>query len=183
MPAKKQITKDMILHSALQLLKKSGMEAVNIKALAKELHCSTQPVYLSFKSMDELRNELIPVAVKEFEDMIKKQNKDGQIRLYGMEYIYFAKKEPNLFCFLFMRPNAFAEMKRMLLPIIEQSISELMETYRISHEEADILHDHLWMHTHGIASMIATDYCDWDLEKAERMVAECKTAFTEKFEA
>lgn len=29
MPAKKQITRDMILHSALQLLKKSGMEAVN----------------------------------------------------------------------------------------------------------------------------------------------------------
>ena len=37
------------------------MEAVNIKALAKELHCSTQPVYLSFASMDELREELIPI--------------------------------------------------------------------------------------------------------------------------
>lgn len=182
MPARKQITRDMILHSALQLLKKSGMEAVNIKALAKELHCSTQPVYLSFKSMDELRNELIPVAVKEFEDAIKKQSTDGHIRLYGMEYIYFAKKEPKLFCFLFMRPNAFEEMKRMLIPMIEQSISELMKTYGISHEEADALHDHLWMHTHGIASMIATDYCDWDLEKAERMVGECKAAFTEKFE-
>lgn len=47
----------MILHSALQLLKKSGMEAVNIKALAKELHCSTQPVYLSFASMGELREK------------------------------------------------------------------------------------------------------------------------------
>lgn len=45
----------------MQLLKKSGMEAVNIKALAKELHCSTQPVYLSFASMDELREELIPI--------------------------------------------------------------------------------------------------------------------------
>lgn len=33
------------------------MEAVNIKALAKELHCSTQPVYLSFASMDELREK------------------------------------------------------------------------------------------------------------------------------
>ena len=45
----------------MQLLKKSGMEAVNIKALAKELHCSTQPVYLSFASMGELREELIPI--------------------------------------------------------------------------------------------------------------------------
>lgn len=182
MPAKKQITKEMILQSALNLLKQNGMESVNIKALAKELNCSTQPVYLSFKSMDELRSELVPLAVKEFENTIKEQNKDGQIRLYDMEYIHFAKKEPKLFCFLFMRPNAFSEMKQMLLPVIENSISELMNTYKISHEEADFLHDHLWMHTHGIASMIATDFCDWNLEKVERMLTECRIAFTTKYE-
>lgn len=182
MPAKKQITKDMILTSALKLLKQSGLEAVNIKALASNLNCSTQPVYLSFRSMDELRTELIPFAVKEFEDYLKAQSKDGQARLYDMEYISFARQEPKLFCFLFMRPNAFAEMKRVLLPIIEESISILMETYGISHEEADFLHDQLWMHAHGIASMIATDFCDWNMEKAEKMLAESKKAFTWKYE-
>ena len=182
MPAKKQITKDMILQSALKLLRQRGMESVNIKALAQDLNCSTQPVYLSFKSMDELRDELIPLAVNEFKNAIATQSKDGQIRLYDMGYIYFAKNEPKLFCFLFMRPNAFSEMKRMLLPIIENSISELMNIYKIDHEEADFLHDHLWMHTHGIASMIATSFCDWNLEKAERMLTECKIAFTEKYE-
>lgn len=182
MPAKKQITKEMILQSALKLLKQSGLESVNIKALAKDLNCSTQPVYLSFKSMDELREELIPLAIEEFKNNIKTQSKDGQIRLYNMEYIHFAKKEPKLFCFLFMRPNAFSEMKQMLLPVIENSISELMNTYKISHEEADFLHDHLWMHTHGIASMIATDFCDWNLEKVERMLTECRIAFTTKYE-
>lgn len=52
MPAKKQITKDMILDAALTILKQDGMQAVNIKALAKTLNCSTQPVYLSFKGID-----------------------------------------------------------------------------------------------------------------------------------
>lgn len=182
MPAKKQITKEMILHVALKLLKKRGFEAVNIKELAKELKCSTQPVYLSFSGMDELRSALIPLAVKEFEDIMKKDSKQGVIRLYDMEYIYFAKKEPKLFCFLFMRTNAFAEIKRILFPIIEQSITDFMNTYHISHEEADYLHDQLWMHAHGIASMIATDFCDWDMEKVNHMIEECKTAFTEKYE-
>ena len=90
--------------------------------------------------------------------------------------------EPKLFCFLFMCSNAFYEMKRMLLPIIDRSIKELMENYKISYEEADCLHDHLWMHTHGIAAMIATDFCDWDLEKAGRMVKESIKAFTRKYE-
>lgn len=182
MPAKKQITRDMILNAALKILKKDGFEAVNIKGLAKKLKCSTQPVYLSFTGMDQLRSELIPLAVKEFKDIMRKKGKNDRIRLYDIEYIYFAKNEPKLFCFLFMRANAFEEIKRTLLPVIEQSVTELMDTYHISHEEADYLHDHLWMYAHGIASMIATDFCDWDMLKVNRMLEECKTAFTEKYE-
>ncbi len=182
MPARKQITKEMILSAALTLLKERGFEAVTIKELAKELKCSTQPVYLSFTGMDELRRELIPLAVKEFEEWMKHDSKDGMVRLYELEYIHFAKKEPNLFCFLFMRANAFSEIKRILLPIIEQSIVELMDTYKISHEEADFLHDNLWMHAHGIAAMISTEFCDWDMEKVSYMLKECRNAFVKKYE-
>lgn len=181
MPAKKQITKDMILQAALKLLRTKGFDAVNVKALARELRCSTQPVYLSFASMDELRHELIPLAVSEFADALSSRSSDGKVRLYGSEYLLFAEKEPRLFCFLLMRPNAFAEMKRMLSPIIDRSVSELMEAYNISMDEADLLHDHLWMHAHGIASMIATDFCDWDLDKARRMLEECTAVFTAKY--
>ena len=182
MPARKQITKDMILDAALTILKQDGMQAINIKALAKTLNCSTQPVYLAFKGMDELRAELIPLAVKEFEETITAQSTDRCVWLYGMEYVLFAKNEPNLFCFLFMRSNAFSEMKRILLPMIERSITELMQTCHISHKQADLLHDHLWMHTHGIASMIATNFCDWDLQKVNRMLTECQNAFMQKYE-
>ena len=182
MPAKKQVTKDMILSAALKLLKEQSYEAVNIKQLAKELGCSTQQIYLSFSGMRELRNELVPLAVLEFESRMK-SDEDGVIRLYDMPYIYFAKNEPHLFCFLFMRANAFSEIKRILLPIIDKSVGELMETYQISHEEADLLHDHLWMHAHGIAAMVATKFCDWDMEKVQKMLSECKHTFTEKYEA
>lgn len=182
MPAKKLITKEKILQAALKLLKEEGYEAVNIKRLASELTCSTQPVYLSFTGMDQLREELVPLAVKELEEALKENRKEGVVHLYGREYILFAKKEQKLFCFLFMRANAFEEIKKMISPMIEEAISELMEAYRISHEEADVLHDHLWMHAHGIASMIAADFCDWDMEKACRMLEECKAVFTKKYE-
>lgn len=183
MPARKQITRDMILNAALKLLKGQGFEAVNIKELAKELNCSTQPIYLSFTGMDDLRSALIPMAVSEFESIMKSNGSDGKIRLYGMEYIDFAKREPKLFCFLFMRANAFSEIKRILLPIIEESVEELMNTYHISHEEADYLHDQMWMHAHGIAAMTATRFCDWDTEKVKYMLTECKAAYTGKYEA
>lgn len=182
MPAKKQIIRENILKAALKILKEQGFEAVNIKTLAWELKCSTQPVYLSFTGMEELRAALIPMAVKEFEDIMKGYGRNDMICLYGIEYINFAKNEPKLFNFLFMRANAFSEIKRTLLPIIELSVNELMDTYHINHEEADYLHDNLWMHAHGIASMIATDFCDWDMDKVGCMLAECKAAFTGKYE-
>lgn len=182
MPAKKLITKEMILGAALKLLEQKGFEAVTVKSLAAELGCSTQPVYLSFSGMEELRKELIPISVTEFEKIMRAESKKDRICLYGMEYIQLAKREPHLFRFLFMRSHAYEETKRMLYPSIETSIEELMHTYRISHEEADRLHDHLWMHTHGIAAMIATDFCDWNLEKVEEMLEVCKAAFTEKYE-
>lgn len=183
MPAKKQITKEMILAAALELLMEQGYDAVNIKQLSKKLGCSTQPVYLSFSGMEELRRELLPLAVREFEACMKANSEDNGICLYDISYIHFAMEEPRLFCFLFMRANAFSEIKQALLPVIEQSIRQLMATYHITHEEADILHDQLWMHAHGIASMIATSFCDWNMKKASRMLADCKRAFTEKYEA
>ncbi len=182
MPAKKQVTKEMILSAAFKLLKEQGYESVNIKKLAEVLGCSTQPVYLSFSGMEELKSELVPLAVEEFINQIKSEE-DGKIRLYDMPYIYFAKNEPYLFSFLFMRENAFSQIKRILLPIIDKSVKELMAIYHIEYDEADLLHDGLWMHTHGIASMVATSFCDWNMEKVKKMLTDCKRAFIKKYEA
>lgn len=181
MPAKKQVPKEKILTAALELLKAQGYEAVNIKQLSAALGCSTQPIYLSFSGIEELRKELTPLTVAEFERYMKYGG--SAVHLYGMRYIRFAKEEPHLFRFLFMRPNAFAEIKQALLPMIEGAIAELMNTYHIDHKGADFLHDQLWMHTHGIASMIATNFCNWDMAKVERMLADSRHAFTQKFEA
>ena len=183
MPAKKQVTREMILAAAMKLLREQGYAAVNIKRLSQALGCSTQPVYLSFSGMDELRGALTPLAAAEFERYMKSGSGDSVVRLYSMTYIRFAKEEPCLFRFLFMRQNAFAEIRQALLPMIEGAIAELMDTYRISHAEADLLHDQLWMHTHGIAAMTATNFCNWDMKKVERMLADCKRAFVGAYEA
>ncbi len=56
-----------------------------------------------------------------------------------------------------------------------------MAGYRIGYEKADFLQDQLWMHAYGIASMIATDFCDWNKEKVSRMFADCKDTFVKEY--
>jgi AcrR family transcriptional regulator len=182
MPAKKKVTKDMILSAALELLREGGIEAVNVKALALKLNCSTQPIYLSFPGMDELRAELTTKAVGFFIRKLEESDA-SEADLFGMPYIHFAMEEKALFRYLFMRSNALSEIREALAPMMEHSISGLMSQYHISHAKADYLHDQLWMHTHGIASMIATDFCSWNTEKVERMLADSKACFTREFEA
>ena len=181
-PAKKQISREMILSAAFELLRKGGREAVNVKALANRLHCSTQPVYLSFSGMDALRTELGATALQKFAEEMQQMSEDGVIRLYGMQYIQYAMKEKEVFKFLFMRQNSFDEMKQLLRPITEQAIQELMKRYEIDHEEAHYFHDQLWMHTHGIAAMAATEFCQWDMKKVERMLSECELYLGRKYE-
>lgn len=173
MPAKKQIPREMILDAALALLREGGMEAVNVTALARRLGCSTQPIYLSFSRMDALRKALANEATNFF---IQEMESDGSADLYGMAYIRFAQREKELFRFLFLRQDAFEEVREALKPMMERSMAALMEEYHISHEQADYLHDQLWMHAHGIASMIATEFCHWNMGKVAGMLQQCKSA-------
>ena len=92
MPAKKQVTKEMILGAALRVLMEGGTEAVNVKSLAAELGCSTQPIYLSFDNMDALRKELIPTAVNKFVELMQKECGSTRVHLYGIEYICLARQ-------------------------------------------------------------------------------------------
>lgn len=133
--------------------------------------------------MDALRKELIPTAVNKFVELMQKECGSTRVHLYGIEYICLVRQQPELFRFLFMRSQAFAEMKQVLLPIIDRTIDELMEQYHLDRAAADELHDQLWMHTHGIAAMIATDYCDWDMSKAQRMLNRCQKALVREYEA
>lgn len=66
MPAKKQITREMILDAALRILRQDGWAAISVKSLAGELQCSTQPLYLSFSGMENLRNLIFPLFVEQF---------------------------------------------------------------------------------------------------------------------
>ena len=63
MPPKVQIPKDRILETALQLLIRDGHEAITIKAVAKELGTSTQPISWTFGNMENFRTALAEYAL------------------------------------------------------------------------------------------------------------------------
>ena len=64
MPAAKKVSKDEIIDAAIGVLRDDGFAAINARSVAKKLGCSTQPIYFSFKNMEELKAALTEHAIR-----------------------------------------------------------------------------------------------------------------------
>lgn len=69
MPPKSKINKQDILTSSLEIIRKSGFEEVNARSIAKEMNCSTNPIFRVYKNMDELKEELIEEYINTIENL------------------------------------------------------------------------------------------------------------------
>lgn len=103
MPSSPKIKKEDMLQAALKLVAKNGYAALNIKAVAKELGCSTAPISWQFGGMDGLREELIPFVEQYVENTYYSQSKNefATFEQRGKGTIDLALENPNLFRFLY----------------------------------------------------------------------------------
>jgi AcrR family transcriptional regulator len=103
MPPKKQITKQQIIDKAFEIVRSEGYEFLTARKLAKELNCSTQPIYQALSDMKELKLELIKKAQEEMMGYIKAaSNKALPFELeYIIAYIQFARNEKYLYQLIF----------------------------------------------------------------------------------
>ena len=104
MPSSPKIKKEDMLQAALEIIIQDGYAALNIKAVAKKLECSTAPISWQFGGMDGLRQELIPFAEQYVEDTYYSLNENefATFEQRGKGTIDLALEKPYLFRFLYM---------------------------------------------------------------------------------
>ncbi len=174
MPAKKQVTREAIVKTALDILRKSGMGAVNARSLARKLKCSTQPVYFSFKGMDELKEtvaEEIAGIYQEYLDDELKESGYPPYKAYGMGYIRFAKEEKQLFKFLFLRERSVVQQRSDCVKP-DDVIRLIMSDTGWDYKTACKFHIENRIFVHGIAVMLATSYLDLDEQTISDFVSD-----------
>lgn len=174
MPPKCKFTRQEIIHAALELTRKNGIDAVTARALGEQLGASSRPIFSLFKSMQEVQQEIIKASNALYQNYLKEDMQNGKYPPYkasGMAYIRFAKEERELFKLLFMRdrsheviPQNFSEVQ----PVINQ----LRENTGLSEQEANLFHLEMWVYVHGIAVMIATSYLNWEEEQISKVLTD-----------
>lgn len=103
MARKKKIDKQRILDAAYKLAVRGGIESLTARNIAKAINCSTQPIYLEFKNMQDLRNQVLARISDELKSNTLQQNFTGEPLIdLDLSYLYFAKEHVDLFRAMFV---------------------------------------------------------------------------------
>ena len=168
MPPKVKITKEDIVNAAVDIVRESGVGAINARAIASALHCSTQPVFSNFVTMDELRLAVVERADALCRKYMQQEAERGTYPVYkatGMAYIRFAKEEQELFKLLYMRDRS-GEAIAQSSELSGQMESVVHDNTELSGDAAKLFHLEMWAYVHGIATMFATGFLNLDWENA-----------------
>lgn len=175
MPPKPKFTREEVVEAALDIVSKSGIDALTARNLAERLGCSARPIFTLFKNMDEVTSEVKNAAMDRYESYVVKSVKYTPIfKKFGMQMVLFANEEPKLFQFLFMRENTgvknFEDLFGKLGDTARLCIDVIKKDYGLGDGDARELFRQLWIYTYGISSLCATGMCDFSEEQLIEML-------------
>ncbi|WP_314406935.1 TetR/AcrR family transcriptional regulator [uncultured Gemella sp.] len=161
MAPKFKFTKEEVLTVTIDFIRENGIEALTARELAKKLESSTKVIFSLFSNMKNLEDEAKFAAENIFSEKVNLALKDDSpFKRLGVEYILFSKNEPKLFQWLFMRKGIEVESFKDFLPMRDYEYKLVIESidkeYKISIENAKKFYEHLFIYSHGIATLTVT---------------------------
>ena len=152
-----RITKEDIINASVELVRRDGEDALNTRAIASYLGCSTQPIFSNFSSMEDLKLS-----------MVKKADE-------------FAKEEPELFKLLYMRDRTSESTLDEDEAATDEVLKNVMENTGLDKDSAMLFHLEIWAFVHGIAAMLATGFLDLDRDLISRMITDTYQGLKHRF--
>ena len=182
MPPKAKITKKMILNTVLDITRETGFETVNARSIASKLQCSTRPIFTCYENMDELKKDFLDFAYKFYEQYVSDYSNYTNVNsvlVLPLSYIEFARKETHLFKLLFINDMdlLMVEEKDFYKEIDNEKRAKIFsDTIGVDLEHGKVIFLDLFLYTHGIAVLAATNKLLLDRNSVEKMVTNLLSA-------
>lgn len=181
MPPKAKFTREQITEAALDIVREEGLDNLTARALGQRLGSSACPIFTVFENMEEVQQAVLQAARGIYKQYVDRGLSEKiAFKGVGTQYILFAVNEPRLFQILFMSEHGSVPNLDNVLPMIDESygriLSSITTAYGMREEMAERLYRHLWIYTHGIATLCATRTCRFSGEEISNMMTEvCKS--------
>ena len=177
MPPKCKFTREEIIQAALDIARSKGTAAITARALGAKLGSSPKPIFSVFENMEEVQAEVLKSAKALYAGYVQTGlRQENAFKGVGTQYILFAFKEPKLFQLLFMSEQSREIPVSGILPIIDESYDQILQSvqdgFGLDKKDSEWLYRHLWIYTHGIAALCATNMCSFTAEDISTMMSE-----------
>lgn len=180
MPPKSKVSREDVLNAAFEIVRSQGIEACNAKNVGAYLGVSVTPIFRVFENMTDLKTQLHKKSNEFFISFLNSYPfEKSHFLTYGLAYIDFARTEKRLFNLL-MSSGAFRVDK------IAMVVPREFEFVKQSAEEAKVLSgsattgvfENVWIFTHGIASLVATDSLVISKEETSALLQQAFQSFS-----
>lgn len=177
MPPKAKFSKNEIIEVALNIVRTEGISGLTARALGLKLNSSARPIFTVFQSMEEVQQAVIEKAKQRYGEYVEIGLMEIQaFKGVGEAYIRFSMEEPTLFQILFMTEQLEVMHVSCVLPLIEDNydviLASIQKEYTCKEGFAKKLYQHLWIYTHGIATLCATKICSFTGEEISEMITD-----------
>lgn len=186
MARKTQISREIILNTAFNMLIRDGYGAINITSLAREIGCSTQPIAWHFGNMCGLREALLRYSLEYIQNHFALNGNSTTSMLVEIQrrYINLAFDSPNLYKYLYMTEQDHDQTQELIqalrFPNYEEILCMLQQEYNVSQQAAQRYLLDLQLYVHGIASCAVANIPVSFKENVMTMIHEANNAFLEK---
>ena len=159
MARKKEISRDKILDVAYKMAVKDGIEGLTARSIAKTGHFSTQPLYLEFNNMNDLREQVLKRISNDLRTKTLQQSYTGDALIdLDLSYIEFAQKHVNLVRAMFV-DGKFGS-KVISDTLMDLGTEKFKEQYPDTQYDEDRVHDIVianWISTTGMAALVVNE--------------------------
>lgn len=174
MARKKTITKNQILNAAYEVVSTEGFSKFTARNIANKMKCSTQPIYLEFKNMDDLKEELFEKIHHYLSvEVFPVKHTGNTIVDLALNYIHFAKNESKLYRALYLEEYGGGQrMQEFSYNYFSNAVKQDVEYKDLDDTQIESLHFGTWIVATGIAALMTSGVIKPSDQQIERLMKE-----------
>lgn len=182
MPPRPKCSKEDIISVSYDLMKENGIDSVVAREVGKRLGTTTAPIFTYYESMQELKEDVYQLALKEcLAYLNESKNCKAAYREFGHRWIKFAYENPNSYRLLFVSKRLNSDTDGFFNEdfdeLLKYMYQEVARTYELSYEDAVSVVDNMSVYAQGIASFLVNGRGEYDEKTIDKQLARMCTSF------
>jgi len=174
MPPKNKFTREEIIEAAFEVAREEGFSKITARSVASRLNSSVAPIYVNFKTIDELVQAVVQRVFALSEELLVKQKGQNLFENIGKASLAFARDYPVLFRELVLKPNpymtSYEETEKAMVEALKEN--EEMKGWNVEERRRLLLKMRIFQL--GLSAMVANGHVpSWlDDQESEKLLME-----------